>query len=299
MDLNLLTIFLCVAQHRNFRVAADHLGVTRSAVSQGVRRLEDACGVALVSRTTRSVHLTEAGELFLNALSQPMADITKALDMVSDQGAPRGHLRLAVTSIAEDFLSGPLMADFARSFPDITIDITVTDDEFDIVAAGYDAGVRLGAVIEQDMIAIAVTDEQRDVVVATPGYFQEHGVPQHPRDLIHHRCIGWRPAPGHAPYRWEFTENGDAFDVAVNPQITTNDLSVMVRTALAGGGVTFATRATFQPYLARNDLVSVLDAYLPPFAGFYLYFPNRRNMAPKLRALVDFVRQARTPRETG
>ena len=293
IDMNLLPLFLAVAEEDNFRAAADRLGVTRSAVSQGVRRLEDAFGTALVTRTTRAVHLTEAGERLREALSQPLSDIDAALDRVAGDDAPRGHLRIAVTSIAEHFLSGPLIASFAQTYPEVTIDITVTDDEFDIVAAGFDAGVRLGEVIAQDMIAVPVTGDQREMAVAAPGYLASHGTPAHPRDLIHHRCIGWRPAPRVSPYRWEFEENGTAFDVAVEPQITTNDLWLMLRAALAGAGITFATADTFRPYVESGQLVPLLQAYLPPFPGFFLYFPQRRNMAPKLRALVDHVKRHR------
>ena len=293
MDLNLLPMFVAVAEEASFTAAADRLGVTRSAISQGIRRLEDACGIALVTRTTRSVRLTEAGGRFRNALLRPMADVQSALEEVAGNANPHGLLRIAVTSIAEEFLSGPLIASFAKAFANVTIDVTVTDDAFDIVAAGFDAGVRLGDVIEQDMVAVALTEPQREAVVAAPDYFAAHGVPKHPRELVHHRCIGWRPSPSVAPYRWEFEHEGVAFDVAVEPQVTTNDLRLMIRTALAGGGITFALEETFRPYVERGELISVLDAYLPPFPGFFLYFPSRRNMAPKLRALVDHVQQHR------
>jgi DNA-binding transcriptional LysR family regulator len=293
IDLNLVPMFLAVAEEGNFRTAADRLGVTRSAVSQAIRRLEDICGIALVSRTTRSVRLTEAGNRFREKLSQPMADVKSAFEDVAGDARPSGLLRIAVTSIAEQFLSGPLIASFAQAHPAITIDVTVTDDVFDIVAAGYDAGVRLGDVIEQDMVAVPLTKEEREVVVATPGYFEAHGMPRHPRELVHHRCIGWRPSPSAAPYRWEFEEDGIPFDVAVEPQITTNDLYLMIRTALAGGGITFALEETFRPYIDRGALITTLDDYLPAFPGFFLYFPNRRNMAPKLRALIDHVRTHR------
>jgi DNA-binding transcriptional LysR family regulator len=294
IDLNLVPVFLAVAEEGNFRAAADRLGVTRSAVSQAIRRLEDICGIALVSRTTRSVRLTEAGNRFRETLAQPIADVQSAFENVAGDARPSGLLRIAVTSIAEQFLSGPLIASFAEAHPGITIDVTVTDDIFDIVAAGFDAGVRLGEVIEQDMVAVPLTKEEREVVVATPRYFEVHGTPQHPRELVHHRCVGWRPSPSAAPYRWEFEEDGIPFDVAVEPQITTNDLHLMVRTALAGGGITFALEETFRPYIVRGELITALDDYLPPFPGFFLYFPNRRNMAPKLRALIDHVRSYRS-----
>ncbi|ASQ06278.1 LysR family transcriptional regulator [Sinorhizobium meliloti] len=293
IDMNLLPLFLAVAEEDNFRAAADRLGVTRSAVSQGIRRLEDAFGTTLVTRTTRSVRLTEAGERLREALSQPLSDIGTALDRVAGEDEPRGLLRIAVTSIAEQFLSGPLIASFAQAHPKVAIDVTVTDEEFDIVAAGFDAGVRLGEVIEQDMIAVPLTGDQRELAVAAPTYLAARGTPAHPRELVHHRCIGWRRAPNVAPYRWEFEENGVPFDVAVEPQITTNDLRFMLRSALCGAGITFATEETFRPFVETGELVPLLQDFLPPFPGFFLYFPQRRNMTPKMRALIEHVRRWR------
>lgn len=293
IDLNLLPVFIAVAEEGNFSSAAARLGVTRSAVSQGIRRLEDAFGTMLVMRTTRSVNLTEAGERLRHSLSLPLSSIEAAFEDIASDSMPRGLLRIAVTSIAEDFLSGPLIASFAAAHPAVTIDIVVTDEEFDIVAAGYDAGVRLGEVIENDMIAVPLTGTQRERVVASPDYLAANGAPVHPRELIHHRCIGWRPSPDVAPYRWPFEENGRAFDLAIEPQITTNDLRLMLRLALAGGGITIATQETFRPYIETAELVSLLDDFLPQFPGFYLYFPQRHNIAPKLRALIDHVRQWR------
>lgn len=293
LDWNLLPLFRAVAEGNNFRVAADRLGVTRSAVSQGIRRLEDSIGTALVTRTTRSTRLTEAGEKLHEALSRPLSEILTTLEHLAAEDQPRGLLRLAVTSIAEGFLSGPLLASFAEANPAVTIDVTVTDEEFDIVAAGFDAGVRLGEVIEQDMIALPLSGDQREAAVAAPSYLAAHGTPSHPRELVRHRCIGWRRALNMAPHRWEFEENGMDFDVAVEPQITTNDLRLMLRSALCGAGITFAPREVFQSYVERGELVWLLEDFLPPFPGFYLYYPQRRNIAPKLRALVEHVRHHR------
>ena len=291
MDLNLLPLLLAVADERNFRAAADRLGVTRSAVSQGIRRLEDSVGLQLVMRTTRAVRLTEAGERLVESLRGPMGAVHQALEMNTD--APSGRLRLAVTSIAEDFLSGPLLARFAEAHPKVTVDVTVTDDELDIVEHGYDAGIRLGEVIEQDMIAVPVGGPQREVAAASPAYIALHGAPVHPRDLLRHRCIGWRPSPDTAPWRWEFEQDGKPFDVMVDPQVTTNDLRLMLRVALAGGGITFATQDCMREHLETGALVPLLTQYLPPFPGFQLYFPQRKHMAPKLRALVEHVRRWR------
>jgi DNA-binding transcriptional LysR family regulator len=294
VDLNGIVVFLAVAEVRSFRAAADHLGVTRPAISHTVRRLEDRLGVALFRRTTRSVSLTEAGEQLYRRVAPAIADVGLALDATADRhNAPSGLLRLAVSSIAERFISSPLISSFAEDHPAVQIDVTVTDDEFDIVAEGYDAGVRLGEVIDQDMIAVPVSGEQRQCAYAAPSYIERFGAPSHPSDLRQHRCIGWRPAPHIAPYRWEFGENGREFDVAVDPQITTNDMWLMIRAACAGGGITFGMEETFRPYVTSGQLVPLLQAYCPPFAGFFLYFPNRRNLAPKLRALIEHVRQSR------
>jgi DNA-binding transcriptional LysR family regulator len=294
-DLNALTIFALVAQERSFRKAADRMGVTRSAISQSIRRLEETLGIALVQRTTRSVSLTEAGERLFADVAPAIADVRAAIEATGNlRERPRGQLRLAVSSIAEGFLSGPFLTSFAEANPEVQIDITVTDEEFDIVAEGYDAGVRLGEVIEQDMIAVPVAGEERQLVVCAPAYRDRFGIPVHPRELASHRCIGWRPAPKVAPYRWEFAENGKEFSVAVAPEFTTNDMALMIKLAVAGAGITFGMEESFRSWISQGDLISLLDDYCPRFAGFYLYYPSRRNAPPKLRALIDHL-QRHTP----
>ncbi|WP_105384962.1 LysR family transcriptional regulator [Neorhizobium alkalisoli] len=291
-DLNALAVFALVAEEKSFRAAADRMGVTRSAVSQTIRRLEETLGIALVQRTTRSVSLTEAGEGLFGEVAPALADMRAAIEAAGDlRGRPRGQLRLAVSSIAERFLSGPFLATFAEANPEVQVDITVTDEEFDIVAEGYDAGVRLGEVIEQDMIAVPVAGDERQLAVCAPGYLHRFGAPSHPSDLAAHRCIGWRPKPKVPPYRWEFVEKGKEFSVAVAPEITTNDMALMTKLAVAGAGITFGMEESFRPWIERGELVPVLEDYCPRFAGFYLYYPSRRNLAPKLRALIDHLRR--------
>jgi DNA-binding transcriptional LysR family regulator len=299
-DLAGVTAFVAVADARSFRAASERLGVTRPAVSQALGRLEDRLGVALVERTTRSVRLTEAGERLYETLGPALADVRTALGAVVElRGQPRGLLRLAVSSIAERFLAGPLLAGFVAAFPEVRLDVTVDDTATDLVAAGFDAAVRLGEVIAPDMIAVPVSPEQRQLVVAAPDYLRRRGTPAHPRELPQHTCVGWRPRPDVAPYRWEFTEPGSDgapardFDVAVAPHVTTNDMGLMVRLACAGAGLTFGMEETFRPYLARGELVPVLEAFSPPFPGFYLYYPRRRHQPLKLRALVGYVRAQR------
>jgi DNA-binding transcriptional LysR family regulator len=293
-DLDALAVFALVAEERSFRAAAERLGVTRSAVSQTIRRLEERMGIALVQRTTRSVSLTEAGERLFADVAPAMAELRAAVGRTEAlRGRPRGLLRLAVSSIAERFLSGPLLAGFAEANPEIQLDITVTDEEFDIVAEGYDAGVRLGEVIAQDMIAQPVAGDERQLAVCAPAYRDRFGVPSHPNELIAHRCIGWRPAPKTAPYRWEFCDAGKEFSVAVAPKITTNDMALMIKLAVAGAGITFGMEESFLPWIARGELVPLLQDYCPRFAGFYFYYPSRRNVAPKLRALVEHLQRSR------
>ncbi|MBB2713588.1 LysR family transcriptional regulator [Rhizobium sophoriradicis] len=292
-DLEGISVFLAVAEARSFRLAGERLGVTRSAVSQSLQRLEDRLGVALVQRTTRSVSLTEAGEVFFDAVRPSVRQVRDAMQTVRDmQARPSGLLRITVSSIAESFLSGTLLAGFIEACPDVKVDITITDEEFDIVEAGFDAGVRLGEVIEQDMIAIPVSQEQRQCPAVSPAYIKRHSRPRHPRDLQSHACIGWRPRPDTAPYRWEFTENNRDFDVAVDPAVTTNDMSMMIRLACAGAGITFGMVETFQPYFDRGELVPLLEDFCPPFPGFYLYYPRRERQPLKLRALVEHIRKS-------
>jgi len=285
-----ISVFLAVAEARNFRVAAERLGVTRSAVSQALQRLEDRLGVTLVQRTTRSVRLTEAGELFQSLVKEPAGRVAEAIEAVREVRArPSGLLRIAVSSIAERVISGPLLAGFMAKYPELRLDITITDGEFDIVEAGFDTGIRLGEVIEQDMVAVSVSSAQRQCAVASPDYIARRGAPQHPRDLVDHVCIGWRPRPDTAPYRWEFTENGRDFDVAVDPDMTTNDMGMMLRMASSGAGITFGMVETFAPYIARGELVPLLESYCPPFDGFYIYYPRRHRQPQKLRVLVDHL----------
>ena len=228
------------------------------------------------------------------AVRPALADVGAALEVVSElRDRPRGLLRLAVSSIAESFLTGPTLAGFLADYPEVQLDVTISDETSDIVADGFDAGVRLGEVIEQDMIAVPVSGEQRQLVVGSPAYVRRHGTPAHPHDLAAHACIGWRPRPDVAPYRWEFTEHGRDFDVAVAPRVTTNDMRVMIRLACAGAGLTFGMEETFRPYLGQGELVAMLEPFLPPFPGFYLYYPGRRPQPPKLRALVDYLRSRR------
>jgi DNA-binding transcriptional LysR family regulator len=205
---------------------------------------------------------------------------------------PRGTLRQHVSGAAESFLSGPLLADFLNEYQHVQLDLFVSDEPVDIVAAGYDAGIRLGEVIDRDMIAVPVSDDLRLVVVGAPSYFARHRKPKHPRDLVEHDCINWHPTPEAPPYRWEFTENRREFSVNVRARVLTNDPALNIRLARSGAGLTLADDRV-RGDVARGELVPVLEEFSTPFPGFYLYYPQRRHASPALRALVDYLRRNR------
>ena len=293
-DLDGIAVFVAVAEAKGFRAAGERLGVSGSAVSQSLRRLEERLGLTLVQRSTRSVRLTEAGQRLYAAARPALDDLKAAVAAASELGdTPRGTLRLDVAAAAQSFLRGPLLAGFLEDNAHIQIDLFVSDEPVDIVAAGYDAGIRLGEVIDRDMIAVPVSGDIRLVVVGAPAYFAVHPAPTHPRDLVEHRCINWHATEGSPAYRWEFTENGREFSVDVRARVLTNDPALNVRLATAGAGLTLADESRSREAIASGALVSVLEEFCTPFPGFYLYYPQRRHASPALRALVDAMRAAR------
>lgn len=297
-ELDGVEIFVAVAETKGFRAAGERLGVSGSAVSQALRRLEDRLGIALVRRTTRSVHLTEAGERFFATARPALNELRTAVAAVGDLGnEPRGTLRLHVSGAAESFLNGPLLAEFLKDYQHVRLDLFVSDEPVDIVAAGYDAGIRLGEIIDRDMIAVPVSGDIRLVVVGSPSYFARHRKPKHPRDLVEHDCINWHPTPEAPPYRWEFTEGKREFSVDVRARVLTNDPALNIRLARAGAGLSLADDRK-RDYVARGELVPVLEEFSTPFPGFYLYYPERRHASPALRALVDYLRRKRRESRT-
>ena len=300
-ELDGMTTFVAVAETKGFRAAGERLRMSHSAVSQALRRLEERLGVALVQRTTRSVRLTEAGEQLYAAVRPALDDVRTAVANVGELGAePRGVMRLLMTPVAESFLSGAVLAGFLDAHPHVQLDIVLSDEPLDIVTEGYDAGIRLGEIIDKDMIAVPVSGDLRLVVVGAPSYFARRPKPTHPRDLAEHTCINWHPTAGSPPYRWEFTnpETGRDFAVAVPARVLTTDPALNVRLAIAGAGLTLADESRSREPIARGELVAVLEQFSTPFPGFYLYYPQRRLASPSLRAFVDFLRAARRARST-
>jgi DNA-binding transcriptional LysR family regulator len=293
-DLDGISTFAAVADAKGFRAAGKQLGVSGSAVSQSLRRLEERLGVALVQRTTRSVRLTEAGERLYAAVRPALDEVRAAVRTVGEMAdQPRGTLRLNVAGAADTFLSGPTLGAFLKSYPEVRLDLIVNDEPADIVAEGYDAGVRLGEVIDQDMITVPVSGQMRLIVVGAPSYFANRPVPAHPRDLTGHACINWRAGPGQAAYKWEFTEDGHDFSVAVDAVVLTNDPALNLRLAVAGVGLALGRDEAVRPYVERGELIPVLEAFSTPFPGFYLYYPQRRHTSPALRALIDYLLRLR------
>jgi len=290
-DLNAFSVFVAVAEAKGFRAAGRRLGVSGSAVSQSINRLEERLGAALLERTTRSVRLTEAGERLYSAVRPALEEVRAAEAEVQQLGEePRGTVRLNVSSGAEGFLSGPFLAGFLETYPEIELDLVLSEHTGEIVAAGYDAAIGIREVIERDMIAIRFSEDMRLLVVGAPAYFERHPPPEHPRDITEHVCINWRPGPDAPPYRWEFTENGRDFSVAVEARVLTTDPRLNLRLAVAGVGLNMAWESWAREHIENGELVAVLETYCPPFPGFYLYFPRRRHRPAALRALIDYTR---------
>jgi len=293
-ELDGIPVFVAVAEERGFRAAGRRLGVTGSAVSHALRRLEERLGITLVHRTTRSVSLTEAGVRLYAAVRPLLADLREAVAEVGEMAdGARGLLRLHVSTAAESFLEGPRLADFLAAHPHIQLELDVSGAIPDIVAGGYDAGVELGEVIDRDMISVPVTGKMRLAVVGSPSYFKGHPPPEHPRDLTEHVCINWHATPDAPPYRWEFTEHGRDFSVAVETRALCTDAGVILRFARAGLGLAMVHEEQVADDLARGALLSTLEDFLPTFDGCYLYYPNRRHTSPALRALIDYLLAAK------
>ena len=299
-ELDGMATFVAVAETKGFRAAGERLGISHSAVSQTLRRLEERLGVPLVRRTTRSVHLTEAGERLYASVRPALDEVRAAVAAVGELGdQPRGTLRVHTASAALTLIGEALLGGFLVEHPYVQLDLVVSDAPVDIVAEGFDAGVQLGEVIDKDMIAVPVTGDLRLVVVDAPSYFARLSRPTNPRDLTDHECLNWHPTTDTPPYRWEFTENGRDFSVTVPARLLSTDAALNRRLAIAGLGITMAYEGHVRGALADGQLVSVLKEFCAPFPGYYLYYPQRRSASRALRALVEHVRRWRRGRHRG
>jgi DNA-binding transcriptional LysR family regulator len=285
-----LSAFLSVATHRSFRKAAAELGVTPSALSHALRGIEARLGVRLVNRTTRSVALTEAGERLYARVRPAFLDIRDALeDLNAFRGQPMGTLRLNAARQSAHLALLPVVARFLRAYPDVRVEIRVDDALTDIVGQGFDAGVRFGEAVAADMVAVPLGGKQRSAVVASPGFFTRHVAPASPQDLRGLPCVRFRFSSG-SFYRWEFEKDGEEVLVEVEGPLTMNDQGLMVDAALAGVGLAYVFEAQVSSLLDEGRLVRVLEDWCPPYAGFFLYYPSRRQLPSALRAFVDFIK---------
>lgn len=289
-SLNDLHAFAAVARTRNFRRAATELGVSPSALSHALRGLESRLGVRLLHRTTRSVAPTEAGERLLARLAPALREIADALDAVNDfRDSPVGTLRINAPRAACDWVLAPLVERFLTAHPGMRIELVDDDGLVDIVAAGFDAGVRFGERLQQDMVAVPLGPAQRFIVVAAPDYLARRGVPTDPRGLVDHDCIRVR-FPHGAFYRWEFLRDGERIHVEVDGPLALGDMRLMVRAAEQGLGLAFVLAPYAGDALAAGRLVSVLDDWRPAETGFFLYYPSHRLVPTGLRAFIDLAR---------
>jgi DNA-binding transcriptional LysR family regulator len=298
-DFGQLRAFVAVAEALNFTRAAEKLGVSSSALSQLVRSLEERVGVRLLHRNTRSVSLTEAGDRLFQRVKPAVEELGAAIGQTSHlREQPVGLVRIHCFRTAADLYVRPILRSFHEAYPDVVLDITVDDEVVDVVEGRFDAAIRIGEVIEKDMVAIRLGPDLRQVAVASPDYLARRGSPQHPRDLLSHQCIGWR-WPGHErPYKWEFLENGQWFEVAVEGPIIANSKEFCLQAALDGVGIAFPTDQLSAPHIAAGRLVPLLERWSAPFPGFYLCFPAQRQMAPPLRAFIDAVRSKAAAQES-
>lgn len=289
-DLGALSVFLTVAEERSFTKAAKRLGVSPSAVSHSMRELEEEIGVRLLSRTTRSVALTDAGEHLRGRLRPAFAEIGEAWGQVSGlRNRPAGRLRLLVPRLASSTVLAPKLGQFARDYPDIVLEVTTDDSRMDIVAEGFDAGIHFGEYIEKDMIAVRVSPDLRPAIVGSPGYFNSQGRPKSPRDLVRHRCINFRHGDA-GLYRWEFEKGRKALSVAVHGPLIVDDLDLVIRAALDDVGLAYMDEDKAAPHLASGALLRVLEEWCQPFPGFFLYYPSRRQQPAALSAVISVLR---------
>lgn len=294
-----LIAFLEVAENRGFSAAAARMGMSPSAVSQAIRNLEARLGTSLFARTTRSVNLTAAGARYLERVRPAVIEIGEAFDELGDMPArPQGELRLTVSRAGFLFVLRPLLARFAAAYPEIALELSVDSALVDIVRSGFDAGIRYSDTVERDMTAVPVGPPQQSYVVAAPAYLARRGPPAQPRDLLRHECIRYRYRSSGRIARWVLERGRQRLELAVNGRLVLDDDAAMVEAALLGLGVAYLTSGYAEPHLASGHLVRVLPEWSPAMPGLALYYPSRRRVSPRLRALIDFLRDdgPKTPR---
>jgi len=293
-NLNDLLAFLAVGQERSFTKAAAKLGVSQSALSHTIRDLEERLGLRLLTRTTRSVSPTEAGERLLHTIGPRFEEIEVELAALSElREKPAGTIRITATDYAADTILWPKLTKFLRHHPDIKIEIIIDYGLTDIVAQRFDAGVRSGEQVAKDMIAVRIGPDMRIAVVGAPSYFKMRSEPKRPQELIGHNCINLRLPTYGGLYAWEFGKDGRELKVHVEGQLVFNATFQMLNAALAGFGLAYVPEDTVQTHIADGRLIRVLADWCPSYPGYHLYYPSRRQPTPGFALLVNALRYRR------
>jgi DNA-binding transcriptional LysR family regulator len=293
-NMNDLVAFLAVAREGNFTRAAARLGVSQSALSHTIRQAEERLGVRLLTRTTRAVSLTEAGERLLNGVAPHLDQVEAQVEALSAlRDKPAGSIRIASSEYAISFILWPKLMPFLVEHPDIKVELYLDNGLTDIVNDRFDAGVRMGESLAKDMISARIGPDFRMAVVAAPGYFEGRETPTHPRDLVGHMCINFRLPSAGGMYAWEFEEDGRPFKVRVDGQVAFNNTFNSVEATLSGFGMAYVPEDFVTPHLEAGRLVRVLDEFCPVWDGFYLYYPSRRQASPAFVAMVEAIRHRR------
>ena len=287
-----LLAFLAVAREHSFTRAAAKLGMSQSALSQIIRGLEERIGVRLLNRTTRTVTPTQAGERLFRKIGPKFDEMDVELAALSElREKPAGTIRVTATEYAAQAILLPALAKILPNYPDIKVEVFIDYGLTNIVAAQYDAGIRPGELVAKDMIAVRIGPDLRMAVVGSPSYFANRKKPRTPQDLTGHNCINLRlPTHGGSLYAWEFEKNGRELNVRVEGQLVFNGASALLDAALKGFGLAYLTEGHVQPYLSGGRLVRVLSDWCPPFSGYHLYYPSRRQPSPAFSLLVDALR---------
>ena len=286
-----LLALLAVGRERSFTKAAAKLGVSQSALSHTIRDLESRLGVRLLTRTTRSVSPTEAGERLLHTLGPRFEEIDAELAAISElREKPAGTIRITATEYAVDTILWPKLQKFLRRYPDIKVEFFIDNGMTDIVAQRFDAGVRVGEQVAKDMIAVRIGPDMRMAVVGAPSYFRRRSDPKKPQDLVGHNCINLRLSTHGGLYAWEFEKGNRELKVRVEGQLVFNGTLQMLNAALAGFGLAYVPEDLAQPHLAKGRLKRVLEDWCPPYSGYHLYYPSRRQSSAAFALLVDALR---------
>jgi DNA-binding transcriptional LysR family regulator len=293
-DLLRLSAFATVAEERSFTRAAARLGISQSVLSRSMQGLEKELGVQLLARTTRSVSPTTAGASLLVELTPSLERIERAIAETRQQrDRPAGRIRLVIPRTVIQTVLLPKLAKFTRTYPDIVLEVTSSNDPVDLVAGEFDAGVQLGEFIQKDMIAVPVTPPMRLGIVGSPAYFKSNKVPRHPRDLKNHSCLGFRFSAG--VYRWEFEKARKALTVSPEGPVSFDDPDLVIQAVLEGVGIGSAMEFNLEDYIANGRLIQVLRDWCPTFPGYFLYYPSRRNQQAALAALIETLRMNAPP----